>query len=113
MGSGLKSCGLRGWTPQPHQHRVNRAFPRAVNPVTRQKKRASMATVLDLVRGFIERLSPEPVCDDCIAARLRLSDTSLANKKTRELAGMGGFERMHHVCSLCGAPRKVIRRRVA
>lgn len=42
-----------------------------------------MATVLDIVRGFIERLSPEPVCDDCIADKLRLSATSQANKKTR------------------------------
>jgi hypothetical protein len=66
-----------------------------------------------MVRGFVERLSPEPVCDDCIAERLRLSDTSQANKKTRELAGSDGFERLQDVCSLCGAPRKVIRRRAA
>lgn len=72
-----------------------------------------MATVLDMVRGLIERLSPEPVCDDCITERLRLSATSAANKQTRELAGSGGFERLQHVCSLCGAPRKVIRRRAA
>ncbi|RUN78412.1 hypothetical protein EJC47_00600 [Sphingomonas sp. TF3] len=70
-----------------------------------------MATVLDMVRGFVERLSPEPVCDDCIAERLRLSDTSLANKKVRELAGSGGFEREQNICSLCGAPRIVTRRR--
>jgi hypothetical protein len=70
-----------------------------------------MVTVLDMVRGFIERLSPEPVCDDCIAERLRLSATSQANKTTRELAGMNGFERKRDVCSLCGAPRTVIRRR--
>ncbi|MDB5707214.1 MAG: hypothetical protein JWN66_4330 [Sphingomonas bacterium] len=68
-----------------------------------------MATVQDMVRGFIERLSPESVCDDCIAERLKLSATSGANKQTRELAGMGGFERTQNVCALCGAPRKVIR----
>lgn len=68
-----------------------------------------MATVLDMVRGLVERLAGEPVCDECIAERLRLSATSAANKQTRELAGAGGFERINHVCSLCGAPRKVIR----
>ncbi|RYY28428.1 MAG: hypothetical protein EOP62_04340 [Sphingomonadales bacterium] len=70
-----------------------------------------MATVLDMVRGFVERLSPQPVCDNCIAERLRLSDTSLANKKVRGLAGNGGFEREQSICSLCGAPRTVTRRR--
>lgn len=71
-----------------------------------------MATVLDIVRGFVELLSPERVCDDCIAERLRLSATRQANKKTRELAGMNGFERKLDVCSQCGAPRTVIRRLV-
>ncbi len=69
-----------------------------------------MATVLEMVRGFVERLSPEPVCDNCVAERLRLSDISLANKKVRELAGSGGFERTQSICSLCGAPRIVTRR---
>lgn len=30
-------------------------------------------TVLDKVRGLIERLSPEPICDDCISERLGMS----------------------------------------
>jgi len=42
-----------------------------------------MASVLDKVRGLIERLSPEPVCEECGAERLQLSTTSQANKKTR------------------------------
>lgn len=67
-------------------------------------------TVLDQVRGLIERLSPEPVCDDCIAERLGLSVRQHANHKTRELAGQGGFERRIDGCSLCGATKKVIRR---
>ncbi len=68
-------------------------------------------TILDTVRGLVERLSPEPVCDECIAGRLGLASTSQANKKSRELAGTNGFERKLDVCSLCGAPRTVIRLR--
>jgi len=67
-------------------------------------------TVLDQVRGLIERLAPEPVCDDCIAERLALSVRQHANHKTRELAGQGGFERRKDVCSLCGETKMVIRR---
>lgn len=59
---------------------------------------------------MIDRLSPEPVCDDCIAERLALSVRQHANHKTRELAGQGGFERRIDPCSLCGATKKVIRR---
>lgn len=72
-----------------------------------------MATILDTVRNFIERLSPNPVCDACITERLQLSAISLANRKARELAGSNGFERSMDVCALCGAPRTVIRRRGA
>jgi len=67
-------------------------------------------TVLDQVRAFIMRLSPEPVCDDCITERLALSVRQHANHKTRELAGQDGFERRIDACSLCGATKKVIRR---
>lgn len=70
-----------------------------------------MESVLDKVRGLIERLSPEPVCDECVAGRLQLSTISQANKKTGELAGSHGFEQKLDVCSLCGATRTVIRRR--
>lgn len=66
-------------------------------------------TVLDQVRGLIVRLSPEPVCDDCIAERLGLSVRQHANHQTRELAGDHGFERSKHVCMLCGATKLVIR----
>lgn len=67
-------------------------------------------TVLDQVRALIERLSPEPVCDDCIADRLDLGVRQHANHKTRELAGQGGFERRKDACALCGATKIVIRR---
>lgn len=70
-----------------------------------------MMTVLDQVRGLIERLSPEAICDDCITERLGLSVRQHANHKTRELAGSNGFERGLEPCAICGATKKVIRRR--
>jgi len=66
--------------------------------------------VIEKVRGLIERLAGEPVCDECVAEKLDLSWTSQANLATRELAGTREFERRIDVCSLCGAERKVIRR---
>ncbi len=66
--------------------------------------------VLDDVRKLVSRLSPDPVCDDCIAEKLGLSVRQHANHKTRELAGSGGFERAKGRCSLCGADKLVIRR---
>ena len=67
-------------------------------------------TVLEEVRTLITRLSPDPVCDDCIADRLGLSVRQHANHKTRELAGTGGFERRRDRCSLCGSEKLVIRK---
>jgi hypothetical protein len=67
-------------------------------------------TVLEQVRAFVSRMSPEPVCDDCVAERLSLSVRQHANHKSRELAGAEGFERRKDRCSLCGSEKLVIRR---
>ncbi len=67
-------------------------------------------TVLDDVRGFVARLAPDAVCDDCISDRLGLSVRQHANHKTRELAGTDSFERRKGRCSLCGADKLVISR---
>jgi hypothetical protein len=69
-----------------------------------------MTTILDRVRALIERLSPEPICDDCITERLALSVRQQANHETRELAGTNGFERRLDACAICGTTKKVIRR---
>ena len=69
-----------------------------------------MATVLEQVSALIERLSPAPICDDCIAKTLGLSVRQHANHKTRELAGTNGYERRKDACSLCGETKLVIRR---
>lgn len=70
-----------------------------------------MTTVLNQVRRLIERLSPEPICDECIGERLGLSERQHANQETRELAGTSGFERRKDTCSICGEQKIVIRRR--
>jgi hypothetical protein len=67
-------------------------------------------TVLDNVRAFVTRLSPEAVCDDCVAERLDLSVRQHANHKTRELARTVSFERSKGPCSLCGCDKLVIRK---
>jgi len=67
--------------------------------------------MLDKVRALIERLSPDPICDDCIAGRLAFSAPQDAGPMTRELAGTNGFERDKDVCTICGDTRQVIRRR--
>lgn len=68
-----------------------------------------MTSVLDRVRALIERLAPEPVCDDCITDKLELTVRNQANRKTRELAGSHGFERRKARCALCGSEKLVIR----
>jgi ribosomal protein L37E len=65
--------------------------------------------VRDEVRALIERLSPDPICDDCVTERLGLSVRQHANHETRELAGTRGFERRKDRCSMCGSEKKVIR----
>lgn len=67
-------------------------------------------TILDDVASFVSRLAPSPVCDDCIADRLKLSLRQQANQKTRELAGRNGFERRKDTCSMCGDGKLVIRK---
>jgi hypothetical protein len=71
-----------------------------------------MQAVLKDVRALIERLAPEPVCDDCITERLGLAGSQNADKKTQELAGERGFERSVEPCAMCGATRRVTRRKL-
>lgn len=68
-------------------------------------------TLLDDLRSFITRLSPEPVCDDCITQRLGHADPEQVAQATRELSGNGGFERRRDAWGLCGVEKLVVRRR--
>ncbi|MDG2533027.1 hypothetical protein P6144_05170 [Sphingomonas sp. HITSZ_GF] len=67
-------------------------------------------TILDQVQGLIARLSPQTICDECLAEKLGLAWTSQANQAARQLVGAQGFERRSDICALCCAPRVVTRR---
>ena len=68
-------------------------------------------TDLDKVRLLVERLKPEAICDHCIADRLELPISGDAIGYSGELAGTPGYERKIGSCAMCGATRKVIRRK--
>ncbi|WP_454798669.1 hypothetical protein [Novosphingobium lindaniclasticum] len=68
-------------------------------------------TALQAIEKLVSRLSPEPVCDDCIAQTLGLSPCEHTQQAARELLGTGGFERSKDTCSLCGEVRLVTRQR--
>ncbi|NIZ63095.1 hypothetical protein DL239_19195 [Sedimentitalea sp. CY04] len=59
-------------------------------------------TVIDDVIDLVKRISPECICDDCLAEKLELSVRQHANHKTRELEASSGFERSKRACSVCG-----------
>jgi hypothetical protein len=67
--------------------------------------------VADKVEALIGRLAPEPICDDCIVERLGLAALHQASQRTRELAGMRGYERGQDECAICGSAKLVIRRK--
>ncbi|MGY3584345.1 hypothetical protein ACVIGB_006597 [Bradyrhizobium sp. USDA 4341] len=66
-------------------------------------------TVLDDVSNLIRRRAPAAICDDCIAAELKLSVRQHANHKTNELARVVGFDRRIDLCPECKRTKKVIR----
>ena len=66
-------------------------------------------TVLAKVRALVTRLSPEPICDDCVAEKLEFAVRQNANRKARELAGSDGFERRKGQCGICGLEKLVTR----
>ena len=65
---------------------------------------------VDDISRLVVRLSPEPVCDDCIADRLGLSVRQQVAHRTRELGGVNGFVRSKGLCSLRGRLRSVTAR---
>lgn len=69
--------------------------------------------VTDRVEALIARLTPESICDECIAEKLGLAGLHQASQRTRELAGMRGFERRQDVCATCGETGPVIRRKAS
>lgn len=75
--------------------------------------REDQTIVADRVEALIGRLAPAAICDECIVERLSLSALHQASQRTRELAGMRGYERCDDECAICGEAKPVIRRRLA
>lgn len=66
--------------------------------------------MIDPIRKLIERLAPNPVCDDCIADRLSLADRQEVGLAANELAATRQFERRRNVCTLCETEKLTTRR---
>lgn len=69
-----------------------------------------MTTILDLVRRWVERLAPSPVCDDCLAERIDMARPEDIAPAVGELAAMREFARERGDCGLCGENRAVVRK---
>lgn len=63
-------------------------------------------TILARVQSLVTRLSPAPVCDDCIEKTLELKP-GIASRKTQQLAGSNGFVRSKTACSFCDETKTV------
>jgi hypothetical protein len=55
---------------------------------------------VDKIEAFIGRLSPEPVCDACVAERLFVPETEV-QACAHGLAGTRGYKRDAASCVLC------------
>jgi hypothetical protein len=64
----------------------------------------------DAVRKLIERLAPDPVCDDCIVERLELGELQEVAVVVNLLVGADQFERRRAACTLCGKAKPTTRR---
>jgi hypothetical protein len=109
------------WTPLPAQlpphhskyqpmDAIDRMEPTFADRLNAPARSALCMRMVDRVHALISRLSPEPVCDTCVAERLSLASTQAANIKVREVVGSGGYERRRDICSLCFNERLVTRR---
>jgi len=67
------------------------------------------ATVHLKVKALIERLTPDAICNPCIAERLGLGQPENSERLANELVGIKGFERKIGPCAICGESKKTIR----
>jgi hypothetical protein len=69
-----------------------------------------MTAILDVVRRWVERLAPTPVCDDCLAERIEMARAEDIGPAVGELVATRDFARERGTCGLCGENRAVIRK---
>lgn len=61
------------------------------------------------IKGFVERLVPELVCERCVASRLEIQDSGATALALQDLAALPEFERQVGPCALCGESTQAIR----
>ena len=61
------------------------------------------------VKALIKRLTPDAICNPCIAERLGLEQLETSERLLNELVGLNGFERKIGPCAICGESKKTIR----
>ena len=66
-------------------------------------------TGLAKVRSLIARLSPEGICDECLAGLAELTKRSDAGNLARQFVGHGGYQRSRDQCCMCQQTRQVTR----
>ena len=73
-------------------------------------KGVTMTAILDVVRRWVDRLAPTPVCDDCLAERIEMARPEDIGPAVGELAAARDFVRERGTCGLCNEVRLVIRK---
>jgi len=68
-------------------------------------------TILERARRLVERLSPAPICDECIAQTIAEPAVDQVQISVREFAIERGFARENDACSLCGQRTMVTTKR--
>lgn len=58
--------------------------------------------IYNRIRAFVERLSPELVCEACVVERLEIREEQMAASIIHELTGHAEFERELGPCAMCG-----------
>lgn len=67
--------------------------------------------IYNRIRAFVERLTPDLVCDRCVVERLGLHQELTPGLVLHELATQPRFERQVGQCALCGDSTQAIRRK--
>lgn len=71
-----------------------------------------MSAMFETIRRLVERLSPAPICETCVALHLTLPMDDSLRADLGELAVERGFERSRAPCGLCEQDQIVLRKRV-
>lgn len=63
---------------------------------------------LERIRQFVTRISPLPICEECVSEHVPDISAQDVHLTLSELAVERGFDRARAVCGLCGHERLVV-----